>query len=86
MRGNICKALSCIISFFAVSGFLLKLMAATGLLIGWKLNLAALMIGYMKGSDIYQIIMAIKKGDRVLAFRPYLFMGVILAMIWGEQR
>lgn len=90
-----------LIGLFAVSGFLfllnlitkgrgigggdIKLMAATGLLLGWQLNIIAFLIGCILGSIIHLTIMAIKKVGRELAFGPYLSAGVFLAMIWGEQ-
>ncbi len=90
-----------VIGLFAVSGFLfllflftrgrgigggdIKLMAATGLLLGWQLNIIGFLIGCILGSVIHLTLMAIKKADRVLAFGPYLSMGVFIAMIWGEQ-
>jgi len=90
-----------VIGLFAVSGFLyllhlitkgrgigggdIKLMAATGLLLGWQLNIIAFLAGCILGSIIHLTIMAIKKVGRELAFGPYLSAGVFLAMIWGEQ-
>lgn len=90
-----------VIGLFAVSGFLLllwlitkgrgigdgdiKLMAATGLLLGWQLNIVAFLLGCIIGSVVHLVIMAVKKAGRVLAFGPYLSMGVYIAMIWGEQ-
>ena len=90
-----------VIGLFAVSGFLfllflftggrgigggdIKLMAATGLLLGWQLNIIGFLIGCIVGSVIHLTLMAIKKADRVLAFGPYLSMGIFIAMIWGEQ-
>ncbi len=63
-----------------------KLMAATGLLLGWKLIIPAFFIGCILGSVIHLTIMAVKKGtDHVLAFGPYLSMGVFIIMLWGEQ-
>ncbi len=90
-----------VIGLFAVSGFLfllfvftkgrgigggdIKLMAATGLLLGWQLNIIAFLLGCIIGSVIHLSIMAIKKAGRKLAFGPYLSAGVFVAMIWGEQ-
>ena len=87
-----------VIGLFAVSGFLyllvllkgmgggdMKLMAASGLLIGWKLNILAFFLGCIIGSVIHLTLMAAKKAGRVLAFGPYLSMGIYIAMIWGEQ-
>jgi leader peptidase (prepilin peptidase)/N-methyltransferase len=90
-----------VIGLFAVSGFLLllwlfskgraigdgdiKLMAATGLLLGWQLNIIAFLIGCVLGSVVHLIRMAVTKTSHVLSFGPYLSAGVFIAMIWGEQ-
>lgn len=63
----------------------IKLMAATGLLLGWKLNILALGMGCVIGSIIHIILMQIKKGERQFAFGPYLSLGVYITMICGEQ-
>ena len=63
----------------------IKLMAATGLLLGWKLNFLALGIGCIAGSVIHLILMKIKKGERQFALGPYLSLGVYITMICGEQ-
>lgn len=63
----------------------IKLMAATGLLLGWKLNLLALMLGCILGSIIHVTLMAIKQGERKFALGPYLSLGVYLSMVCGEQ-
>lgn len=63
----------------------IKLMAATGLLLGWKLNFLALGIGCIAGSVIHLILMRIKGSDRQFALGPYLSLGVYITMICGEQ-
>lgn len=63
----------------------IKLMAATGLLLGWKLNFLALGIGCIAGSVIHLILMKIKGSDRQFALGPYLSLGVYITMICGEQ-
>lgn len=90
-----------IIGFFAVSGFLcllywvsggtwigggdVKLMAAAGLLLGWKEILVALVAGCVLGSFIHIMSMILYNKDQTLAFGPYLSLGIVVAMIWGEQ-
>ena len=90
-----------VIGLFAVSVFLLlidlvtkgrgighgdiKLMAATGLLLGWKLIIIAFIMACIIGTVVHLIRMAVKKVGRKLAFGPYLSMGICIAMIWGEQ-
>ncbi|MBO5239572.1 MAG: prepilin peptidase [Lachnospiraceae bacterium] len=68
-----------------IGGGDIKLMAAAGLLLGWKLNIVAFMMGCICGSIIHLIIMKIGKGNHQLAFGPYLAMGIYIAMICGEQ-
>ncbi len=63
----------------------IKLMAATGLLLGWKLNFIALGIGCIAGSVIHLILMKVKGSGRQFAFGPYLSLGVYITMICGEQ-
>jgi leader peptidase (prepilin peptidase)/N-methyltransferase len=90
-----------LIGFFAVSLFLLlvfyvsggrgvgggdvKLMAACGLIIGWKLIIVAFILGCILGSVIHLIRMAVQKEGTVLALGPYLSMGVFIAAIWGDS-
>jgi leader peptidase (prepilin peptidase)/N-methyltransferase len=89
-----------VIGFFAVSVFLLilwlvtggrgigggdiKLMAVCGLILGWKLCIAAFFIGCVAGSVIHLIRMAVKGAGSRLALGPYLSAGVFLAAMWGN--
>ncbi len=62
-----------------------KLMAAAGLLLGWKHILLAMMIGCVLGSVIHVIRMNVdKKKEHVLAFGPYLSMGIYLTILFGN--
>ena len=64
-----------------------KLMAAAGLLLGWRQIILAMMIGCILGSVIHLIRMAVdkkKKKEHVLAFGPYLAAGIYLTMIFGN--
>lgn len=90
-----------VIGFFAVSGLFMiaywitkgngigggdiKLMAAAGLLLGWKEILLALGIGSVAGSIIHLTLMKLKNKDRVLAFGPYLALGIFTAMLYGDK-
>lgn len=69
----------------SIGGGDIKLMAATGLLLGWKLNFIALGIGCVLGSVIHSILIKVKKGDRQFALGPYLSLGVYITMICGKQ-
>lgn len=91
--------LNYLIGFLSVSGFLyllflltkgrgigggdIKLMAVSGLMIGWKCNLLALAFGCIIGSIIHIIRMKVSKEDHVLALGPYLSVGIMIAALWG---
>lgn len=93
--------LSYVIGFFAVSVFLLllnlftggramgggdvKLMAAAGFLIGWKLIVPAFFLGCILGSILHVIRMKVQKEGHQLAFGPYLSMGIFVCMLFGNQ-
>lgn len=90
-----------LIGFFAVSGFLeilllasrgraigggdVKLMAAAGLLLGWKEIILAFLIGCILGTIIHIARMKIQNAEHMLAMGPYLSAGIMIAALWGEQ-
>lgn len=90
-----------VIGFFAVSSFLylivrisngaamgggdVKLMAVCGLLIGWKLILMSLGVGCIAGSVIHLLRMKFSGQGRTLAMGPYLALGVMTAVLWGDR-
>lgn len=68
-----------------IGGGDIKLMAAAGLLVGWKYIILSLGLGCVLGSIIHVILMKVQKKDRVLAFGPYLSLGIYISMICGNQ-
>lgn len=68
----------------AIGGGDVKLMAAAGLLIGWKNAYLAMVAGCVIGSVIHLIRMKVTKEGHVLAMGPYLAVGIFLAVMWGE--
>ena len=68
-----------------IGGGDIKLMAATGLLIGWKLNILAFFLGCIYGSVIHIIRMKISGKGHVLALGPYLAAGVMTAVLVGKE-
>jgi len=90
-----------IIGFCSVSGFLLlvyiithgrgigggdiKLMAVSGLLLGYESIILAFVLGCILGSILHLIRMKISNEDRVLAFGPYLSIGIVVSMLYGNQ-
>lgn len=69
----------------AIGGGDVKLMAACGLLLGWKLIIFAFLLGCVLGAVIHVIRMKVSGEGRVLAMGPYLSMGVLIAALWGER-
>ncbi len=90
-----------LIGFFAISAPLLliylvtkgrgigggdiKLMAAAGLLVGWKLAIVAFILGCLFAVVIHIARMKISKKDHVLAFGPYLSAGLLFAVWFGGK-
>ncbi len=62
-----------------------KLMAAAGLVLGWKGILLAMLVGCVVGPVVHGIrMLADKKKDHVLAFGPYLAVGIGFTILFGE--
>lgn len=63
-----------------------KLMAAAGILLGWKEILIAMTIGCVLGPLVHCTKMLITKNkDRELAFGPYLAVGIYLMFLFGDE-
>lgn len=91
---------SALLGLVAVSGFLLvllllsggravgggdvKLMAGTGLFLGFRLNLLAFFLGCVLGSAVHLFRMRFCGASRDLALGPYLSAGALLALLWGD--
>ena len=69
----------------AIGGGDVKLMAAAGLLLGWKNIILAMILGSILGSVIHTIRMKVSDAERVLALGPYLAMGIFFAALWGDK-
>lgn len=92
---------SYLMGFFSVSTFLLiiylltkgkgigggdiKLMAVSGLIVGFPNILVAFLIGCILGSIIHTIRCKVSNANHMLAFGPYLSVGLFLSMLYGEQ-
>ena len=91
--------LSHVIGFFAVSVFIeiiiivtrgrgmgggdMKLMATAGLMLGWKEIILAFILGCILGAIIHVLRMKVKGAERVLAFGPYLSLGILISVWFG---
>ena len=69
----------------AIGGGDVKLMAACGLFLGWKLIILAFLAGCILGAVIHVIRMKVSGENHVLAMGPYLSAGVFIAALWGNQ-
>lgn len=67
-----------------VGGGDVKLMAGTGLFLGFGLNLLAFFMGCVLGAAIHLLRMRFAHAGRDLAFGPYLSAGAVIALLWGD--
>ncbi len=90
-----------VIGMCAVSGFLLllfyftkgegigggdvKLMAAAGLLLGWRKILLAFFIGAVSGAVVHPVRMIWKGKGKMMALGPYLSLGIFISILYGEK-
>ncbi len=68
-----------------IGGGDIKLMAASGLLLGWQLNILAFVLGCILGSVIHLIRMRFSEEGNVLALGPYLAAGIAISALWGTD-
>ena len=69
----------------AIGGGDIKLMAAAGLLLGWRSVLLGFAAACVLGTVIHGIRMKLTGCGRRLAFGPYLAAGIIIAMAAGDK-
>lgn len=69
----------------AIGGGDVKLLAAAGLLLGWRRIILAFVLGCILGAVIHLIRMKVSGADRRLAFGPYLSLGIAIAALWGDK-
>ena len=68
-----------------VGGGDIKLLAAAGLFLGWKLVVFSVLVGCLAAVCVHIPRMALKKAGRALAFGPYLSAGMFVSLVWGER-
>lgn len=68
-----------------IGGGDIKLMFAAGLLLGWQNIILSLALGCIIGSIIHILRMKLSGEDHVLAFGPYLSVGIMIASLFGNQ-
>jgi leader peptidase (prepilin peptidase)/N-methyltransferase len=68
-----------------IGGGDIKLMAVVGLILGWKRNILAFILGCILGSVIHILRMCLTKADHQLALGPYLSMGILISALFGQK-
>ncbi len=68
-----------------IGGGDVKLMAAAGLLLGWQKIILALVLGCVIGSIVHIVRMKLSGQKHVLAFGPYLSVGIFITMLYGQN-
>ncbi len=68
----------------AIGGGDVKLMAACGMLLGWKLTLLGFVLGCIIGSVVHIARMKISGERHMLAMGPYLSVGVFISALFGN--
>lgn len=64
-----------------------KLMAVVGLFLGFKLTVLSMFLAFVVGSIISVFLLAtkIKSREDMVPFGPFIIVGSMLALVWGEQ-
>lgn len=89
--GAVCVSVPMLILTILIPGAFgggdIKLMAAAGLFLGWKLTLVSTALGILFGGAYGIAVLVTKKLDRKdhFAFGPFLCMGMALGLLFGEQ-
>jgi len=69
----------------AFGGGDIKLMAVAGFMLGWGNTLLASFIGLLLGGAVAVVLLARKTADKHMAFGPYLCIGIMTALLFGDR-
>ena len=69
----------------AFGGGDIKLMAVAGFMLGWGNTLLASFIGLLLGGAVAVVLLARKTEDKHMAFGPYLCIGIMTALLFGDR-
>jgi prepilin signal peptidase PulO-like enzyme (type II secretory pathway) len=64
-----------------------KFAIVMGILLGWPRGLVAMMLAFVIGASIgiVMIVLKLKKFKEKIAFGPFLILGTVVALVWGNQ-
>lgn len=68
----------------AFGGGDIKLMAVAGFMLGWGNTLLAAFIGILLGGAVAVVLLVKKTADKHMAFGPYLCIGIMTALLFGD--
>jgi len=70
----------------AMGGGDVKLAAMIGAFLGWQLTLLSLFFGFFLGAIIGIIVLVLSKGkSEIVPFGPFIAVGTIIAIFWGQN-
>ncbi|MGP1612384.1 MAG: prepilin peptidase [Catonella sp.] len=69
----------------AIGGGDIKLMAVSGLFLGFGKVVLAFFLGCVFASIIHSIRMKLNKSENILALGPYLSAGILVSLFWGKD-
>ncbi len=68
----------------AMGGGDVKLIAVVGAFLGWQLVALTIFLSALSGS-LVGIVQKLKKGESYIPYGPYLALGAIISLLWGER-
>lgn len=83
--GLFLEVLSLVTNGSTLGGGDVKLMAACGLLLGWRRIFLAFALGCVIALVVHTGRMMLGKAGRVIALGPYLSIGIFVSALWGER-
>ena len=65
----------------------IKLMAAMGAWVGWRLTLGTMVVAFVTGGVVAIILLLLGKKRRgdALPFAPFLAAGLVITLLWGQE-
>ncbi len=61
-----------------------KLIAMVGAFLGWQMVALTIFFSSLFGSAV-GIVIKLKKGESYIPYGPYLALGAIVSLLWGER-
>ncbi len=68
----------------AMGGGDVKLLAMIGAFLGWQLVALTIFISALSGS-LVGLVIKLKKGESYIPYGPYLALGAVISLFWGER-